>query len=143
MKRALLWGIRLFLAGLFLHSGWIKLLDPAGFAQSVANYRMLPAALVTPMAVFLPWLEIWSALALLIHPLLRRAGRGWIFFMLVVFTLAKITALARGLDISCGCGTSEDPMTIRDVAENLFLLALCAADAKFTAAPGAASGAVE
>jgi len=113
------------MAGLFLYSGAIKVLDPAFFAQSTANYRMLPPALITPMALFLPWLEIWSALALLTLPAPRRAGWIWITVMLIVFTIAKISALARGLDISCGCGTSEDPMTFRDVLENLILLALC------------------
>jgi len=135
VKTAFLWGLRLFMSGLFLYSGVVKVADPFDFAQSVYNYRMLPLVLITPMALVLPWLEIWSALALLARGALRRAGWICITVLLLVFTFAKISALARGLDISCGCGTSEAPMTLWDLAENLFLLALCRVGLRFAAKP--------
>jgi uncharacterized membrane protein YphA (DoxX/SURF4 family) len=123
--RRWIWLPRLLLAGLFLYSGVVKVLDPAAFAQAIAGYRLLPDAWIPGMAFILPWMEIWCAFAILLSPLLRPAAWIWTTLMLLVFTVAKISALQRGLDISCGCTTSNAPMTWSSVAENLFWLALC------------------
>ena len=125
MKRVLLWAARIGIAALFTHSAWTKLVDPEAFAQATANYRMLPDALVTATALFLPWLELWCAMALLAVSPFRRAAWGLITAMMVVFTVAKVSALARGLDIACGCTASDDPMTWLDVGENLLILVPC------------------
>ncbi|MCC5843620.1 MAG: DoxX family membrane protein [Verrucomicrobia bacterium] len=124
IKTVLLWALRLFIGGLFLYSGFIKLMDPHTFAESTANYQMIGNRAVILTALYLPWLEIWTGLALLLFPPLRTAAWSLITLMLLVFTAAKISALARGLDISCGCGTGDDPMTLLDVLENLALLAV-------------------
>jgi len=127
VKKALPWILpllRLFIGGLFLYSGYIKVIDPHAFAESVANYQLISGRAVTLTALYLPWLEIWTGLALLLVPPLRASAWLLITLMLLVFTAAKISALARGLDISCGCGTGDDPMTLLDVLENLLLLAL-------------------
>lgn len=124
MKSGLLWGLRLFIGGLFLYSGFLKILDPHTFAESAANYLILSGRAVSLTALYLPWLELWTGAALLLIPPLRPAAWLLISLMLAVFTLAKLSALARGLDISCGCGTGDDPMTFLDVLENLLLLAI-------------------
>jgi uncharacterized membrane protein YphA (DoxX/SURF4 family) len=115
---------RLLIAGLFFYSGWIKLVDIETFAQSIAGYQLAPGSLVIPTAYFLPWFEIWCALALWVTPPFRRSAWILITAMLVVFTVAKISALQRGLDISCGCTGSDDPMTWMDVGSNLVWLIL-------------------
>jgi uncharacterized membrane protein YphA (DoxX/SURF4 family) len=124
IKTLLLWALRLFIGGLFLRSGFIKLIDPQAFAESTANYLILGERAVMLTALYLPWLEVWTGLALLVFPPLRPAAWSLISLMLLVFTAAKISALARGLDISCGCGAGDDPITLPDVLENLLLLAL-------------------
>lgn len=117
-------GIRLLVSGLFLYSGWVKLLDLEAFALAISGYQILPTRLVIPLAYFLPWLEIWCALALWIAPPFRRSAWLLITAMLLVFTVAKISVLNRGLDISCGCSGSDDPMTWKDVGSNLFWMVL-------------------
>ena len=129
-ERGLVWAARLLVAGVFLEFSWGKIVDQAGFAESIYNYRMLPDAVINPIALFLPWLEFLSAIALLALAPFRRSAWFWISLMLVVFTYAKFSALQRGLDISCGCSSqagAADPMTWKDVAFNLSLLALCGA----------------
>ena len=118
---------RVVISGLFLYSGGVKLIDVEGFAASMYGYQLLPPALIVPLAYGLPWLEVWSALVLWLAPPFRRAGWWMITGMLVVFTIAKISAVSRGLDISCGCTGSGDPMTWKSVAENFIWLAFCAA----------------
>jgi putative oxidoreductase len=124
IKPMILWGLRLFIGGLFLYSGFIKVLDPHTFAENTANYLILSDRAVILTAVYLPWLEIWTGIAVILITPLRSAAWLLINLMLIIFTVAKISALARGLDISCGCGTGDDPMTYMDVIENFFLLAL-------------------
>lgn len=127
IKTTLLWLLRLGIGLLFLYSGLIKIMDPHRFAESTANYLILGDRAVILTAIYLPWLEVWTGLAILLLPPMRSAAWLLITLMLLVFTAAKISALTRGLDISCGCGTGEDPMTLLDVLENLLLLALTTA----------------
>lgn len=117
-------GVRLLVSGLFLYSGWVKILDLEAFAVAVQGYQLLPDALILPVVAILPWLEIWCAIALWITPPFRRAAWVWITLMLIVFTLAKISVLQRGIATSCGCSGSTDLMTWKDVWSNCLWLAL-------------------
>ncbi|MCC5847426.1 MAG: DoxX family protein [Verrucomicrobia bacterium] len=123
--RGLIWTARVFVAGVFLYAAWGKILDPRGFGRDIHNYQMVSDGWVTLTALFLPWLELWCAVALLAVSPFRRSAWWLITGMMVVFTYAKISALQRGLDISCGCTGSDDPMTWMGVAENLVLLVPC------------------
>ena len=93
---------RLVLGVVFIYASWDKLLDPAGFAQNIHHYRMVPYALLHPFAVFLPMLEMVVGVALILGIQLRGAALLTLL-MNLMFIVALATALARGLDISCGC----------------------------------------
>jgi uncharacterized membrane protein YphA (DoxX/SURF4 family) len=95
--------LRLILAGVFGYAAVPKILDPAGFAKSIHNYQMLPDAMINPLAIYLPWLELLAAVALVVIPSLRRGARLLIALMLVVFIVAIGSAMARGINIDCGC----------------------------------------
>jgi putative oxidoreductase len=99
----LTWAARLAIAGVFLYAALPKIADPAGFAKSIFNYQLMPDAVINPMALFLPWLELVCGLALLGAPLLRRGALFLNAGMLVVFILAISSAMLRGLNIDCGC----------------------------------------
>lgn len=116
---------RLILSGLFIYSGGVKLLDLQTFALGISGYQLLPENLVIPLAYVLPWLELWCGVVLWLVPPFRRSAWVLITAMLLVFTAAKISALQRGLDISCGCTGSTDPMTWADVLSNLGWLLGC------------------
>jgi len=54
------------------------------------------------LALFLPWVEIFAAGALF----LKRFQRGALLLisaMLIIYSAALISAMARGLNIDCGC----------------------------------------
>ena len=97
------WLCRLALAGIYLYAAWPKLRDPAAFAKNIHDYQLLPGAFVNPMAIFLPWLEWWCGLAVLFIPALRRGAVLGIAAMTSVFIAAIASAMARGIDIDCGC----------------------------------------
>jgi uncharacterized membrane protein YphA (DoxX/SURF4 family) len=101
-------GCRLALAAIFLYAAIPKIAEPGAFAVDIANYRILPAELVHPLAVTLPWIELVAAI-LLVVGVWTRAAALLCGLMLLVFIAGMAGAVARGLDIACGCfGTSED-----------------------------------
>ncbi len=99
--------VRIFIGLLFIVSSLEKIVDPAAFAQSIANYKMLPGWLGIVVATVFPWLELLCGLSVLFGALMRGSSL-LLSAMLLVFTVAVLVALARGLDISCGCFT-QDP----------------------------------
>lgn len=127
---ASLWphAVRLLLGGVFLYAGYVKIIDPPGFAKNIYQYQLLPSdLLVNASALLLPWLEVVCGAALILAPRWRRGASAWLLVMLAVFTGAVVISLFRGLDISCGC-MSTDPNAARigwrKVAENVGLMAL-------------------
>lgn len=98
---------RLVLGGILLYAGFTKLNDGWRFAEAIANYRILPAQANQLLALTLPWLEVVLGL-LLVLGLWLRAAAGLATVLFLGFSVAVIAALARQLDISCGCfGTGE------------------------------------
>jgi uncharacterized membrane protein YphA (DoxX/SURF4 family) len=115
--------LRLGLAALFLYAGAVKLADPAGFAVDIANYRVLPAWLVPPLAAMLPGVEIACG-ACLLWPRARRSAAWLTLALLGAFTLAVGQALARGINLECGCfGASRAPVTVATLGRDLALVA--------------------
>jgi uncharacterized membrane protein YphA (DoxX/SURF4 family) len=97
---------RLFLAAVFLYACWEKIADPAGFAEAIRNYQLLPEALVTPAALLLPWVELVCGICLLVNRWTRGAAL-LITILMLIFTIALGINMARGMDISCGCFTLD------------------------------------
>lgn len=112
---------------IFAWAGLAKIGDVQGFAGQVHNFRLVPIALENLMAMTLPWIEVVAALALVLG-VRARAGAVLSASLLAVFTLAVIAALARGLDIECGCFGTSDASRVGalKVVENLGMLALAA-----------------
>jgi len=94
--------VRFALGCIFMFSAWPKIVDPPAFAQMVANYKLLPEAMISPVAIALPWLEMATGAAL-VFGVLRRGASLWIAVMLVVFIVALSTNIARGIAVDCGC----------------------------------------
>jgi putative oxidoreductase len=94
--------LRIALAGLFILAGVLKLLDPAEFAVEISRYQLIPWWCCALLALLLPWLEICMGIALLTRWFLRGA-LVWVTVLLIVFSLALLSAMLRGLSIDCGC----------------------------------------
>ncbi|MBW8765375.1 MAG: DoxX family membrane protein [Geodermatophilales bacterium] len=93
---------RLLVGGVFVVAGALKLPDPAAAVRAVRAYRLLPEALVAPVAFGLPAVEIAVGLALLAGVFVRTAAIASAV-LLAVFIAAVGSAWARGLQIDCGC----------------------------------------
>ena len=90
------------LAGIFGFAGAVKLSDPAAFARDIENYRLLEPPFTGMLAAYLPWLEILSAIALLV-PRLREGALRIIFALSLAFLTALLSAKLRSIDVNCGC----------------------------------------
>ncbi|MGO9146612.1 MAG: MauE/DoxX family redox-associated membrane protein [Desulfomonilia bacterium] len=99
------YAFRVVLGAMFLYTGVVHFLDPKGFAEAVANYRILPVVLVNPFSVGLPFVEMITGIALLLGTFIP-GSLLIISGLLFMFALALGIALFHGLDISCGCFTT-------------------------------------
>ena len=118
--------LRIILGGLFIYASIHKIIHPDRFLLAVNNYRFLPEFIARPFAAIMPWCELLCGIGLISGVFLRGAALITAALYLA-FIIAMAQALARGLNISCGCftETETEPIhvltLIRDIA--LFLMA--------------------
>lgn len=114
--------LRVGLGVLFIAAAWPKLQDPAGFAAAVSHYRLLPEPAERVLALVLPPLEMLVGVCLVLG-VLDAGASALVLAMMLVFTGAVGIALARGLDISCGCFDTAGgtKVGLKKVAENVVL----------------------
>lgn len=94
--------LRALVGGGFIIAGLLKIADPAKFADNVANYRLAHHELINLVAIILPWIEVVAGLFVVTGVWLRAAALV-IASLTVVFLTVIVSALARGLNIECGC----------------------------------------
>jgi len=97
---------RVSLGAVFVVASLDKLVHPAAFAANISHYHMLPLGLVNLMALCLPWIELCAGLALIVG-LRTKASLLIVGGLLAVFIVAIISAIRRGLDLSCGCFNTD------------------------------------
>jgi len=121
MRRALVLVSRVALGAIFLWAAATKVPDMAAFATDVANYRLVPPALVPSTAAIVVGIEIVAGLALVIGVGARAAAlvAGG---MLVVFVGGLSQALLRGIDLRCGCFGADEAATWGTVARDVMML---------------------
>ena len=125
LPRPLIWLLALVVGATFVVASLDKIANPVDFAQSTYRYRILPAGLLHPFALFMPWLELTGGLALLL-PALRRGGALLVGGMNLMFVIALSAALFRGLDISCGCfGAGGHGVDLDLIGRDILMLIAC------------------
>ena len=124
------WAGRLITAAVFLIAGAHKLLDPAAFAEDIANYQAFPHWSWNLAATIVPVTEVLCALALLVD-VKRRAAVIVLGSLTVAFIGLIASVIVRGINLECGCfGEAAEasivgwPLLLRDLA---LLLAIIAA----------------
>jgi uncharacterized membrane protein len=118
MKRFFYHLFRLILALIFIYAGAVKMQDVVAFASHVAAYQILPYAMNYLVAATLPYMEFLAGIILLLNARVRPA-LAVVGSMTLVFMVALISVLLRGLDIDCGC---FDPSGGQDVTAGVALL---------------------
>jgi len=122
-NKYLLFFVRIILSVVFIYAGMEKISDPAGFSDSINNYKILPLFTVNFPAIILPWIELIAGVLLLFG--IRVKENSFIISVLLsIFIIAIVISLIRGLNIDCGCfGTfSGSKVGIYKLIENSLLL---------------------
>lgn len=93
----------LFLALILAAAAIPKIRNADEFQGVVTNYRLLPVFMVVPFARLLPWLELGSAIALLV-PSTREVAAWVAAGLFMMFAVALAINVGRGrTHIDCGC----------------------------------------
>lgn len=130
MNRFLTWAghswlslpIRVYLGVVFIAACLHKIAHPGVFALDVATYDILSLALINPMAIILPYIELIAGIMLIVG-FRSRASALAVLGMMFMFIIAVVLALYKGLDMSCGCFASQsmeqEPMGTMTVLRDL------------------------
>jgi len=119
--RILHWVCRLSLAGIFIYSGYIKVKSPLQFSAAIVGYKLVPDALVLPLATYLPWLEIGLGALLVTGWKIRYVATGSAALLLTFTVILTVTYL-RGIEADCGCFGFGDRISPRTIARDLTIL---------------------
>lgn len=115
---------RVYIGGIFIYASLYKINYPAEFAETIANYQLVPYFLVNLMAIVLPWVELVCGLLLIVGFRVKAAALILVA-LLVVFGASILVNLLRDAPISCGCFHSlEAPMTWWTFIRDLIWLAM-------------------
>jgi uncharacterized membrane protein YphA (DoxX/SURF4 family) len=118
--------MRLLLGLIFMAASVDKIAQPAEFAGIVQNYQILPDPLINIVAIVLPWLEAILGTFILCGWWLPGAT-ALANLLLVVFWGALASAVARGIDVHCGCFSAQSSgptHTVWYLARDLIFLLL-------------------
>lgn len=120
-------GLAAKIAGLiFALAALHKIALPLQFANIIENYRILPAVLVNPAAIILPWAELSCGL-LLLSGVLKEASALVLLILTAVFISAVGFNLVRGIEFDCGCFGGGHVPPWRVLLRDLGLLGCCLA----------------
>ncbi|MGB8657637.1 MAG: MauE/DoxX family redox-associated membrane protein [Candidatus Zixiibacteriota bacterium] len=108
---------RLILGVTFVYASMDKIAHPDQFARIVYNYKILPPFLINIFAVTLPCVEFCAGLFLILG-IFTESASLLICFLLLVFVVAISINLYRGVNLNCGC-FSTNPAGKREGAQLL------------------------
>ena len=118
--------LHLLFGGVFVYAGIMKAWNPMVFLDDIRSFALLPDPYAAMLSMFLPWLEIFAGLAVIVG-WLRKAGLVVLNLSLLMFLGAIVIAWMRGTDIRCGCfGGSSDATSsyIELIIRDIVLLSL-------------------
>lgn len=111
--------LRLYIGGVFIYASIPKITYTAEFAEIIAGYNLLPYWGVNIVAVSMPWLELLCGFMLVLG-VRGKAAALTLIGLLVVFTIALVVNLLRGIPLGCGCfSTVGEPMSWWTVLRDL------------------------
>jgi len=102
---------RLLVAGVFGYAAVPKLIEPDRFAEAIANYHLLPSAMVGIVAVIVPVIEVVIAVMLVVGVEARGAALA-AAILLTAFSVAMAQAIVRDINLDCGCFGSTTQSTV-------------------------------
>ena len=118
--------------GLLLYSGVRHAINPYYFITSVAEYKLLPIALLWFVPFALANLMILIGCCFIANQCIETARYlGAVLFL--VFAVAQSVSWSLGMQISCGCfGHSIEPISLRSISIPVVCFVVCSTSALLT-----------
>lgn len=119
--------VRVLIGALFVAAGALKVGHFEDLATAIAGFRILPSAVIAPLAILLPFFEIGLGLYL-IAGLFTRAAAIVAAAQLALYAAAITSAVIRHIPANCGCFGPQDqaPADWPHVLVDLALAGICA-----------------
>jgi uncharacterized membrane protein YphA (DoxX/SURF4 family) len=125
---------RILVGVIFILASLDKIASPANFARAIFAYKFLVGPfvyLINPLAIIIPWLELASGILLLVNKLVRPASII-ILGLNLMFIIAIVSVMIRGIHVECGCGLDIGPLAqiagtqadIKALVRDLIILAM-------------------
>jgi uncharacterized membrane protein YphA (DoxX/SURF4 family) len=127
---------RVLLGGLLIVAGVLKIGHSAELASAIAGFRLLPPAIVGPLAVALPFIELLLG-SYLIAGLFTKTIAAIVAAQFILYAGAIGSAVVRHIPASCGCFGPNDSAAADWPHVGFDLLLAGAAIFVACAAPGA------
>jgi hypothetical protein len=116
---------RLSIGFLFLYSFLAKVRDIDRFAQTIAHFKLVPLWWSRPLALLFLSGEAAVVILMIMGGSLLPLGFGLTLLLLLAFTVALMSVLARRIPTTCNCfGSDRKPVTHAEVWRNAGLLLL-------------------
>jgi uncharacterized membrane protein YphA (DoxX/SURF4 family) len=109
---------RFILGVILIWASVYKIEDPVAFAKIVHNYHVFPVFLENLIALIVPWLELILGVCLLFGVFLDGVSYLSIaIFILFIVILSQ--AYLRGIDLHCGCFSSDVSGKVNDLRADM------------------------
>ncbi len=105
--QAVTFAVRVLIGALFVVAGATKVGHFNDLAAAIAGFRLIPATVIAPLAVLLPFLEIGVGLYL-IAGLFTRGAAILAGALLAIYSAAIASAVLRNIPANCGCFGPQD-----------------------------------
>jgi len=122
---------RIIVGGIFLFAGLAKISDPVRFLLTLREFQLFPEISIRFMAVYIPWVEFILGLFITLG-LLYRTASLMLACLNILFALAILSVILRGIEVDCGCfGLFADILKLPDMADwkavvrNLLFTGMC------------------
>ena len=109
--------IRVAIGAIFIYAGVAKLLDMKAFASTVAQYDIVPDALIPAATVGLPALEAIAGLGLIFD---ISGSLIAVLAMLIMFIVVLMYGIFNDLDVDCGCFSPDEAATKGNLKQALY-----------------------
>ncbi len=100
--RYFLFAARVLISAVLIYAAISKIFHPFYFSLQIEAYQIIGPPLSIWCSIMLPWIELVAGISILVGFWVRPSSliaTG----LFLLFTVAILSALVRGLDIECGC----------------------------------------